>query len=284
MTCKVSVIIPCYNQGCFVQEAVDSVLASTLDDFEIIIVNDGSTDGVTNALLADYHQPKTRVITTTNQGLAMARNNGIKAAQGKYILPLDADDKIAPTYLEKATAILDENEKIGIVYCRADFFGTKQGLWELPAYKFPDILNGNCIFCTALFRKADWEKVDGYKREMIYGWEDWEFWLSLIELYGCEKCVIHCIHQPLFYYRQHKVSMVTQIRENEEKQNFLWTKMFNFHKRLYLKYFKSLLPEVKVLFYKLGLKRPPFFWKEKTKTHKIYHLGPFTVTQRRKRK
>ena len=93
---KVSVIIPCYNQGACLEEAVDSVLAQTFQDFEILVVNDGSTDEATIRMLGKYERPKTRVIHTDNQGLAMARNNGIREARGAYILPLDADDKIGP--------------------------------------------------------------------------------------------------------------------------------------------------------------------------------------------
>lgn len=84
---KVSVIIPCYNQGAYVDGAVESVLAQTFRDFEIIVVNDGSTDGATNRLLADYHRPQTRVLRTENRGVAMARNHGIGVATGEYILP-----------------------------------------------------------------------------------------------------------------------------------------------------------------------------------------------------
>ncbi len=96
---KVSVIIPCYNQGAYVKESVDSVLAQTFQDFEILIVDDGSTDAETVGILKDNAWPKTRVIRTENQGLAAARNNGIQEARGVYILPLDADDRIGPDYL-----------------------------------------------------------------------------------------------------------------------------------------------------------------------------------------
>lgn len=79
---KVSVIIPCYNQGTFIDEAVDSVLAQTFSDFEIIIVNDGSTDAATNALLKNYSRPKTTVVTTLNQGVCAARNTAIQMSGG----------------------------------------------------------------------------------------------------------------------------------------------------------------------------------------------------------
>ena len=201
---KVSVIIPCYNQGTYLGEAVDSVLAQTFQDFEILVVDDGSTDGETVKILKGSAWPKTRVIRTENQGLSAARNTGIGEAQGSYILPLDADDKIGKGYLEDAVRILDRHPEIGIVYCEAAYFGVKGGRWDLPEYSLDKILNHNVIFCTALFRKADWEVVGGYNVNMVYGWEDWDFWLSLIH----RGLKVYRIPKVYFYYRLREVSMV----------------------------------------------------------------------------
>ena len=119
---KVSVIIPCYNLGEYIDEAVESVINQTYQDLEIIIVNDGSTDELTNHLLSGYTRPKTRVLITPHQGVAAARNTGIKESQGEYILPLDADDKIGIGYVDEAVKILDSDSSVGIVYCDAVFF------------------------------------------------------------------------------------------------------------------------------------------------------------------
>jgi glycosyltransferase involved in cell wall biosynthesis len=194
---KISVIIPCYNQGEFIEEAVESALAQTFRDFEIIVVNDGSTDEVTNRLLANFRKPQTRIITTVNQGVARARNTGISYACGEYILPLDADDRIGTTYLEKGIAILDRDLEIGIVYCLAECFGARQGRWDVPDFSGWGMRFTNLIFCSALFRKADWEKAGGYNANMTKGWEDWDFWLSLLEM---DKKVFR-IPDTLFYYR-----------------------------------------------------------------------------------
>jgi glycosyltransferase involved in cell wall biosynthesis len=210
---KVSVIIPCYNQGVYLDESVDSVLAQTFQDFEILVVDDGSTDAETINMLKDAAWPNTRVIRTENQGLSAARNNGIREAQGAYILPLDADDKIGKGYLEDAVRILDRHPEIGIVYSEAAYFGVKEGRWDLPEYSLDKILNHNVIFCTALFRKADWEAIGGYNVNMVYGWEDWDFWLSLIH----RGLKVYRIPKIYFYYRLREASMVHAM---DEEQNF----------------------------------------------------------------
>ncbi len=238
MNLLVSVVIPCFNHGKFIDEAVNSVLNQTFQDFEIIIVNDGSTDEFTNELLKNYSKPKTKVIMTENQGVSVARNVGIKEAKGKYILPLDADDKILPAYLEKAVKIIEENTKFGIIYCEAEFFGAKTEKWNLPEYRFSDILNGNCIFCTALFRKSSWKKVNGYKKEMKNAWEDYEFWLSLIEI-GEE---VYRIPEVLFQYRQHKISSRNNSADARKTRLLLHKQIIKFHLQMYynnLKFLKS---------------------------------------------
>ncbi|MHB8120990.1 MAG: glycosyltransferase family 2 protein [Desulfuromonadaceae bacterium] len=201
---RVSVIIPCYNHGEYLDEAVDSILAQTFRDFEIIIVNDGSTDAQTIATLENYQRPHTRVLHTSNQGLAMARNNGIREACGEFILPLDADDRVAPDYLEKGVAIMDASPGTGIVYCLADCFGAQQGRWDIPEYSPRGMLLTNLIFCCSLFRKSSWEQTAGYNPNMNRGWEDWDFWLSLIE----RGCTVQRIPEVLFFYRVAPESMV----------------------------------------------------------------------------
>jgi glycosyltransferase involved in cell wall biosynthesis len=208
---KVSVIIPCFNQGAFLDEAVDSVLAQTFVDLEIIVVNDGSTDALTRHKLNTYRRDKTRVVTTDNQGLAAARNNGIAAAAGDYILPLDADDRIAPRYIEEAVAVLEAEPDTGIVYCQARLFGVVEADWLLPPYSIDEMLRDNVIFCSALFRRADWELVGGYDTGMVYGWEDYEFWLSLIE----RGRAVRRLDGRYFCYR---VAADSMVRSKEKKQ------------------------------------------------------------------
>ena len=149
----VSVVIPCYNHGAYLQETLASVAAQTLDDHEIIIVNDGSTDPDTLNFLNHLDNSKTRVITTANRGVSAARNRAIGEALGDYILPLDADDKIAPDYLEKAVAILDKQPEVAIVYCDQMMFGEREGLLILPDYDRRRLLVENLIHTSAVFRR-----------------------------------------------------------------------------------------------------------------------------------
>ena len=217
---KVSVVIPCYNQGAYLDEAVQSALQQSYADLEIIIVNDGSTDAFTIEQCNSYQDPRISTLNTDNQGLAAARNNGIAQATGTYILPLDADDRIAEKYLEDAVAVLDNEPDIGIVYCRARLFGAVDTDWGLPLYSLEEMLKNNVIFCSALFRKIDWELVGGYDVGMVYGWEDYDFWLSLIER---NRGVKH-LSGTYFFYR---VSLDSMVRSKEK-----WQKIEMF-KRIY---------------------------------------------------
>ena len=194
---KVSVIIPCYNLGAYLDEAVSSVLAQPFTDFEILVVNDGSTDPETCRLLADYSRPKTRVIHTGNMGVSSARNRGILEAGGEYILPLDADDRIGEGYLEQAVTVLNERQDVGIVYCRGELFGELNGEWDTPEFSLPHQLLDNLIFSAAMFRKEDWQDTRGYDPAMKHGWEDWDFWLSILD--GGKQAFR--LPEILFFYR-----------------------------------------------------------------------------------
>jgi len=223
----VSVIMPCFNQGQFIEEAVESVIAQTFTPVEIIIINDGSTDIETVRLLNHYQKPNVSVIHTANQGPSAARNVGIHQAKGQYILPVDADDRIAPTYLEKAVPILESQPEVGIVYAQAELFGAKTGSFDLPPYQFPDILLGNMIFNSSLYRKADWEKAGGYNENMVLGWEDYDFWLSILEL-GKE---VFCIPEVLFLIRVVENSRSQQM--NQEYWIKSYAQIFKNHPQLY---------------------------------------------------
>lgn len=133
---KVSIIIPCYNQAEYVGESIESALKQTYENLEIVCINDGSTDNSSEVIKSYAEKYKNIVFLDekTNRGVCCARNMAIAASSGEYILPLDADDKIEPQYVEKAARVLHNNPKVGIVYCKADFFGRKHGLWKLEEF------------------------------------------------------------------------------------------------------------------------------------------------------
>ncbi|MGE0636654.1 MAG: glycosyltransferase family 2 protein [Bacteroidia bacterium] len=228
---KVSVIVPCFNSGHFLDETIDSALSSTFTDFEIIIVNDGSTDDFTNNLLANYNRPKTKVIHTENCGLVGARNNALKHATGEYILPLDADDLIGPDYMKEAVEYLDSHPNAGIVYCIAKRFGEEDRIWEYPEFTIERMLQHNLIFNSAFCRRKDIETVGGYSEMQAYHWEDWDMWLSIIEL-GRD---VYKIPKLLHYYRVHKTSR-TFTRDYHDKMKETNRNLYLRHLNLYAKH------------------------------------------------
>lgn len=237
---KISVIIPCFNLGKYITEAIDSVMSQTFQDFEIIVVNDGSTESETIEVLSKLNDVKIRVINVQNNGPSKARNIGISQSLGKYILPLDADDKIASSYIEKAIELLDINNNVGIVYCDAELFGENTGEWKLPNYEFSKFLFDNMIFCTAVYRKEDWQKAGGYNENMIYGWEDYDFWLSIIKL-GRD---VKKIPEKLFFYRKRSSSRTDSMTDRDILVSY--NTIFNNHKEFYLK-------NIDLVFEQLGL-------------------------------
>lgn len=203
---KISVIIPCFNYGEFLEDAVDSVLSQTFKDFEIIIVNDGSTDAHTLDVLEKIHKehPEITIVHQENGHLANARNNGVRIAKGEFFLPLDADDRVHSTMLQKCYDLICKDERLGFVYTKIQLFGDVNEAWESQEYDFDALLDGNYIVATSLIRKKCWEEIGGYDESMKGGYEDWEFYIRL----GIAKWYGKLIKEKLFYYRKHGVSMI----------------------------------------------------------------------------
>ena len=227
---KVSVIIPCFNHSEYLLDAVKSVVNSTYKNLEIIVVNDGSTEK-TPQEIQSMLMPFDNVILINqeNSGVCAARNNGIIKASGEYILPLDADDRIADTYIEKAVSILEQNPDIGIAYCEAEFFGTGQNKkWNLKPATLSNMLIQNRIFPSGVYRKSKFLEVGGYKKEMELGCEDWDFWLSIIET-GAK---VYQIPEVLFYYRKQQNE---RTKQSLRPINYLKIRLniAKFHNKLY---------------------------------------------------
>ena len=212
---KVSVVVPCYNQAQYLDEALQSVLNQSFTDWECIIVNDGSTDN-TETISNKWVKKDSRFkyLFQDNAGLSSARNLGIKNANSEFILPLDADDKIGENYLKLAYQAFQENKDLKVVYCEAKKFGDSNELWKLLKFSLYNLSRKNMIFCTALSRKKDWETVGGYDVNMIHGWEDWEFWISMLKNGGLVKK----IESVQFYYRVKNHSMLKAMNDEKTRQ------------------------------------------------------------------
>lgn len=177
----VSVVIPVYNMEAFLPETLRSVLASQYPRIEVIIVNDGSSDGsfrVAEGFAASDRRVK--VISQSNSGVCRARNTGIGLAQGEYILPVDADNTIEPTFIARAVEAIESRPGIKVVAPRADFFGERTGEWRLPPFNLHLLARKNIMDTCALYRRAEWERVGGYCEEIIAR-EDWEFWIAVLK-------------------------------------------------------------------------------------------------------
>lgn len=214
----ISIIIPCYNHGKYLQEAIKSVEENkSTYPVEIIIVNDGSTDKHTLTVIKQLENEGYHIINQENKGLPVARNNGIKIAKGKYILPLDSDNKILTPYLNDAVDILESNKNIDIVYGNAKYIGEKSGTRKNTPINIDKMLYSNHIDACAIFRKSVWEKVNGYSEDMPYmGVEDWNFWLKCINA----KCNFYYLNKECFEYRVLSTSMIRNTPEDFYQKSF----------------------------------------------------------------
>ncbi len=175
---------------------ISSVMNQSFQDFELIIVNDGSTDN-TRQILDDINENRIRIIHSDHKGPSISRNIAISNARAEIIFNLDADDKIEYDLLGKAYNVFQEERNAGIVYTECRFFGAKKGIMKLGPYSLEKMLGANRIVSAAFFRKGDWMLCGGYSESFVYGLEDWDLWLGIIEI---GRDVIK-IPDSCFYYR-----------------------------------------------------------------------------------
>ena len=202
----VSVIVPCFNSGAFLTEALNSVLVQTYSNWECIIVDDCSEDDTSDIAAAFVNKDgRFSYIKQANQGPSIARNNGIASSEGTFILPLDSDDIIEPTYLEKAMDYFNDHPDTKLVYCRADRFGEDHGEWRLPPYSYDALVRANCLIISSIYSRKDFDQAGGYNPQMDSGLEDWEFWLELLG----PNDNVYQINEILFHYRVRNGSRTT---------------------------------------------------------------------------
>ena len=200
---RVSIIVPCYNHGRFLEDALVSVFEQTFASWEVVVVDDGSTDPETLTILANLDLPRVRVVRQENAGLPAARNTGIRVSRGEFIVPLDADDELLPDYLARMVEVLDAHPDAAFAHCWAELFGDVNWVWATRPYNPYTILLSNSVLQTATMRRKAWDEVGGYDVTMTVGNEDWDMWLRYQEAgWGNRQ-----IRESLYRYRKQGISM-----------------------------------------------------------------------------
>ena len=212
---RVSVVIPCYNLGAYVGEAVESVLAQTYQDFEILVLDDGSTDQATIGVLDALDRPKTTVFRTSNRGLSGARNFLVARARGEYLCALDADDRLHPHYLARTLEMMESDPGIGFVSTRMQMFGAETHKWpDDTRCDLETLLCHDPVHCAALVRRSTVQAAGGYDEQMV-GNEDWDLWISILES-GLPGVILDDV---LFFYRRRPGSMSYQVTRGDAYLN-----------------------------------------------------------------
>jgi len=205
---KVSVVIPAYNAMSFLPEAIKSVSTQTLQDYEIIVVNDGSTDNI-EVWMTQITDPRVKLISQANQGASVARNTAIERSQGQYIAFLDADDLWESTKLKKQVQILDQHPQVGLAYTWVALIDSQSKptgkVWEndLEGDVWEKLIEHNIVECcsTPMVRRCCFDAVglfDPTVSQGACGSEDWEMWLRIAKHYSFKA-----VPEFLTYYRDH---------------------------------------------------------------------------------
>ena len=239
----VSVIIPVYNRAAYIGRAIESVLEQTYRDFEIIVVDDGSTDNTKEALKP--YDDKIRYIYQENQGASGARNAGIKIAEGKYIAFLDSDDIWLPEKLEKQMELFQKSsKKLGVVYCGVSYVDNKTGQITktiVPDYKgnVSDIIlkRGSGPTTSASVVKKECLKSAGLFDERLFSYEDTDLWIRISQSYKFDYIKDSLVK----FLRNHE-----QLSTNEQ--------VFLKGRELFLSKYSNILPRITKckLYYMIG--------------------------------
>ena len=205
---KVSVVIPSYNAMAYLPKTLESLLGQTFTDFEVLIINDGSSDHIVE-WSSQIEDARVKLISQDNKGTSAARNTGISQSKGEYIAFLDADDLWEPTKLEKQVLCLDSKKSVGLVYTwtayidqfgiptkRVIAFSEEGQVWEKLVVK--DIV---CNGSSAMVRRSCLEHIGEFDSDM-QPVEDWDMWIRLSAHYS-----LAVVKKVLVYYRQHPHSL-----------------------------------------------------------------------------
>jgi glycosyltransferase involved in cell wall biosynthesis len=249
----ISVVIPCYNDGQYLPETIEKLLTQSYRHFEVIIVNDGSTDPETIQILNEFKDPRMTVLHKANGRMSSARNHGVSHARGELIAALDADDYFHPSFFEKAVQILKDNKKVGVVTSHIQMFGEfKKTAKPRGGSEYNFLFSNQCPAC-AIVRKNIWIEVGGYDELMRTGYEDWEFYIRITQ----KGWKIHVIPEKLLFYRQTKKSTHKNftLPHREPIINYIVDK----HKEWYVEKLKELMVNEEVIYTKTRVSIPLIF-------------------------
>jgi len=204
---KISVIVTAHNYAKYLSQCLDSVIKQHFRDWELIIVNDGSTDHTPEILdrYQDRYPEKIRVLTLESVGLAKACNIGIRASQGQYVIRLDADDYFDENILLVESNILDTKPDVHMVY--SDYYTISKHGEIIDSYRLPKVndevklLDRSPLAAGAMYRRECYDAIGGYSEELKYQ-EDYDFWIRFIDKFN-----VYNVNLPLMYYRKHASSM-----------------------------------------------------------------------------
>lgn len=197
MSSGIGVVITSHDQGDLVRDAVDSVLDQVRPADEIVVVDDGSTDLGSLGVLTSIERRGVRVLRQANLGVSAARNAGIAALTSGYVAVLDGDDTYEPEFLDRTAALLDVHADTVAASSWLATFGVGQWVVRPTGGRLADFLARNACPAAALVRRAAWAQVGGYSADLRAGFEDWDFFLKLLELGGR----IEIVPEPLVRYR-----------------------------------------------------------------------------------
>lgn len=229
---QIAIIVPCYNQGKFLQEALDSVLSQSLQDWELVIVDDGSSDN--SATVAKSYVAKDsriRYVYQENAGPSAARNKGVRLTSAPLIFFLDGDNLIHRELLSRGVMYIKSHNDCTLYYSRAQYFGTRDGEFVLNYTSYRDLLVSNSIDCACIVRREDFLRIGGFDEQMR-GYEDWEFFIRL--LYHNDR--IFQDTKILFSYRVNdgQMSVNTQAKKrNDELTTYIYHKHADKYKEYY---------------------------------------------------
>jgi glycosyltransferase involved in cell wall biosynthesis len=220
-----SVVVPCFNDADRLVEALDSLVSQTYSDWEAIVVDDASTIGHVEAVVGAASDPRVRVVRhAENRGLAAARNTGIRAAAAPLVLPLDSDDRLAPSFLDRLIGVLDTEPDTDCVFSDFRLFGEVDGIQRFAVGDLRTLLIRQWLPGPGcLYRRTLWERVGGYCEapELRAGNEDWDFYVA------AAKAGFRASHvaEPLYEYRVDRTSMSNRLQyTNHVTREFIYSR------------------------------------------------------------